>query len=260
MKNAMWAKYLIAAALVLLVGAVWVLADEMEVRVELRDENGEEITVAVNGVTEIITLDDLAAGEERSWDVGGHPVTVKRVDDHLMLVHRGDGGEFFHVGEGGGNMVWVTEDVEGGEDGRKIIIKKRVEGAPDGNFVFIDDGEGKRHHVVIVKAKNGELDIEDLKARYGDDFEEMHTADGETVLKWVSEGDEARPKILEFAGSGEFVVYRCEETGSTLTVKKDEHLLDSYIDPVTGCVMTRVEEPVRKVIRFKAIEEVGDDN
>jgi hypothetical protein len=259
MKNAMWAKYLIAAALVLLVGAVWVLADEIEVKVEARNDNGEEITVDVNGVTEVITLDDLGEGEVRSYEVGGHPITIKRVDDHLMLVHRGGGGEFFHVGDGDGNVVWQTEDVEGDEDGRKIIIKRGVKGAPDGNFVFIDDGEDTRHHVVIVKGRDGELDIEDLKARYGDDLEEIHTADGETVLKWVSEGDEARPMILESAGSGEFVVYRCEETGSTLTVKKDEHLLDSYIDPVTGCVMTRVEEHARKVVRFKIIEK-NDDN
>lgn len=261
MKNAMWAKYLVAAALVLLVGAVWVLADEMEIKVEVRNRGGEEITVDVNGVTEVITLDDLAAGEERTWDVGGHPITVKRVDDHLMLVHRGGEGEFFHVGEGDGNMVWVTEDVEGGEDGRKIVIKKRVEGAPDGDFVFIG-GEHEQHRVVVVKGRDGELDIEELKARYGDDFEESHTADGETVLKWVSKGGEGHPMMITTGTStgDDFVVYRCEETGSTLTVRKDEHLLDSYLDPVTGCVMKKMGGPGMKTYRVEVITELETEN
>jgi hypothetical protein len=152
-------------------------------------------------------------------------------------------------------MVWVTEDVEGGEDGRKIIIKKRVEGGGEGNFVFIGGGEHERRNVVVVKGKAGELDIEELKARFGDDFEESHTADGETVLKWVSEGDEGHPMILESAGSDELVVHRCEETGSTLTVKKDEHLLDSYLDPVTGCVMKKMEGSGMRTYRFEVITE-----
>lgn len=257
MKNGAWTRYLVAAAVVLLVGVVWVLADEMEVKVEVRNDSGEEITVDVNGVTEVITLGDLAPGEERTWDVGGHPITVKRVDDHLMLVH-GDGeSEFLHVGEGDGNMVWVTEDVEGGADGRKIVIKKRVEGGADGNFVFVGDGEHEHHNVVVVKGKDGEIDIEDLKARYGEDFEEIHTADGETILKWVSEGDEAKPMIITRSGAagGDFVVYRCEETGSMLTVKRDEHLLDSYLDPVTGCVMKKMEGPGMRTYRVEVVTE-----
>ena len=257
MKDAMWARYLVAAALVLLIGAVWVLADEMELKVEVRNDNGEEITVDVNGVTEVITLEDLAPGEERTWDVGGHPVTVKRVDDNLVLV-RGDGDrEFFHVGGGDGDMVWVTEDVEGGADGRRIVIKKRVEGGGDGNFVFVGDGGHERHNVVVVKGKNGELDIEELKARYGDDFEEIHTAGGETILKWVTEGGEAEPMIITRSGvaGGDMVVYRCEETGSILTVRKDEHLLDSYLDPVTGCVMKKMEGPGMRTYRVEVITE-----
>jgi hypothetical protein len=262
MKDATWARYLVAAALVLLVGAVWVLADEMEVKVEVRNDNGEEITVDVNGATEVITLEDLVPGEERTWDVGGHPVTVKRVDDHLVLVH-GDGeGQFFHVGEGDGNMVWVTEDVEGGEDGRRIIIRKRVEGAGDGNFVFIGDGEHEQRNVVVIKGKDGELDLEELKARYGDDFEETHTADGETVLKWVSEGDEEHPMIITTgtAMGGDMVVYRCEETGSMLTVKADENLLDSYLDPVTGCVLKKIEGSGQRVIHVEVITKEETDD
>ena len=87
MKRESWARYLVAAALVLLVGAVWVLAEEIEMKVEVRNDAGQEITVDVNGVKETIYLDDLADGEERSFDVGGHSITVKRVDGQLTLVH-----------------------------------------------------------------------------------------------------------------------------------------------------------------------------
>ena len=48
-------------------------------RVEVRADDGKEISIDVNGVTEVVTLDDLADGEERTFDVGGHDVTVKRI-------------------------------------------------------------------------------------------------------------------------------------------------------------------------------------
>ena len=65
MNGSSWTRYLVAAALVLLVGAVWVLAEEIEMKVEVRNEGGQEITVDVNGVKETIHLDDLVDGEER---------------------------------------------------------------------------------------------------------------------------------------------------------------------------------------------------
>jgi len=89
MKLESWTRYLVAAALVLLVGAAWVLAEEKTMRVEVRTEDGQEMTIDVNGVTEVIQLEDLADGEERIYDVGGHEVTVKRVGESLSLVHDG---------------------------------------------------------------------------------------------------------------------------------------------------------------------------
>ena len=41
----------------------------------------------------------------------------------------------------------------------------------------------------ILKGEDGEIDIEALKEKYGEDFEEFHTAHGAHVMKWVSEGD-----------------------------------------------------------------------
>lgn len=267
MKTA-WTRYLVAAALILLVGAVWVLAEEIEMKVEVMNQGGQEITVDVNGVKDTVYLDDLAEGEERTFDVGGHEIVVKRVDDQLTLVHEGGPTGMAHKHKGHhGDMVWVTEDEEVGEGGKKIVIMKHGDGDfshADGNVMFIGEGGLGDENVFIFKGEDGEIDIEALKERFGDDFEETETADGHRVLKWVSEGGEGHPIIIKTGGEhligGDHVVFRCEETGSTLTVKKDEHLLDSYLDPVTGCVMKKMDAPVKKIYRVEVLTEdvIGD--
>ena len=258
-----WTRYLVAAALILLVGAVWVLAEEMKMKVEVRNEGGQEITIDVNGVKETISVDDLAEGEERMFDVGGHAFTVKRIDDQLTLVHEDGAMATIHDVHGAhGNMVWVTEDEELGEGAHKIIIKKQGGGDcnhADGNVMFFGDGEPGDENIFIVKGEDGEIDIEALKEKFGDDFEETYTDDGHRVLKWVSEGGEGHPMIITTGGEhcvgSDVVVFRCEETGSTLTVKKDENLLDTYLDPVTGCVMKKMDAPVKKIMRVQVITE-----
>ncbi len=262
MKNS-WTRYLVAAALILLVGAVWVLAEEMEMKVEVRNEGGQEITVDVNGVVETVSLDDLADGEERTIDVGDHEIVVKRVADQLTLVHEAGALATIHDVHGAhGNMVWVTEDEEIG-DGEKKIIIKRVGGGEftdaDGNVMFIGEGGPGDENIFIVKGEDGDIDIEALKEKFGDDYEETFTDDGHRVMKWVSEGGEGHPVIIRSAGAccgaNDVVVFRCEETGSTLTVKKDDNLLDTYLDPVTGCVMKKMDAPVKKIMRIEVITE-----
>jgi len=264
MKNS-WTRYLVAAALILLVGAVWVLAEEMEMKVEVMNQGGQEITVDVNGVKETVSLDDLAEGEERTIDVGDHEIVVKRVDDHLTLVH--EGGATAIVNGAHENMVWVTEDEEIGDGTHKVIIVKHGDGDfthADGNVMFFGDGDLGDENVFIVKGEDGEIDIEALEERFGDDFEETFTDDGHRVLKWVSEGGEGHPIIInsggDFSFGGDVVVFRCEETGSTLTVKKDEHLLDTYLDPVTGCVMKKMDTPAKKIYRVEVITEDESDD
>ncbi|MCJ7755811.1 MAG: hypothetical protein MUP13_14720, partial [Thermoanaerobaculales bacterium] len=193
--------------------------------------------------------------------------TVKRVDDQLTLVHEGGPMGAVHEMHGAhGNMVWVSEDEEIGDGAHKVIIMKHGGGDcthADGNVMFFgDDGPGE-HDMLILKGEDGEIDIEALKERFGDDFEEIHTGEGHRVLKWVSEGDEAHPIMIKtgaHCAGGDFVVFRCEETGSTLTVKKDEHLLDTYLDPVTGCVMKKMDAPVRKIMRVEVITEDETDD
>jgi hypothetical protein len=238
-----WSRYLLAALLVLIVGVAWALAEEMELKVEVQNHNGEEVTVDVNGVTEVISLSDLAEGEERTYDVGGHPIVITRVDDQLKVVHERP--------PAGSGMTWVSAD--DAEDGRRVVIVR--EGG--GDAWFVGEGEAGDHDVFILKSDDGAMDIEALKEKYGEDFEEIRIGDAGHGMTWVTEGGEGRPIIVKrmVAPGGDMVRYRCEETGSTLRVKKDDSLLDSYIDPVTGCVMLRVEEPVEKVVRVEVIEE-----
>ena len=223
MSREKWTRYLVAAALVLLAGSVWVLAEDTKMKVEVRNHGGQEITIDVNGVTEDIALDDLAEGEERTFDVGGHQISVRRVDDQLMLVHEGDVmGDLKHVGEDDDNFVWVTK---GG----------------DCNAMFVsEEGEGEPHYVIVEK---GDGDTETIELQG-----EPH------AMKWHVASGEGGPCL-----HNDVVTYRCEETGSLLVVKKDENLLDSYIDPVTGCVMEKVETPQRKIKVFVKEIEIEDD-
>jgi hypothetical protein len=215
---------------VLLVGAVWVLAEEIEMKVEVRNEDGQEITVDVNGVKETIYLDDLADGEERSFDVGGHPVTVKRVGDRLILVHdKVMMRKLHHVGESHNDLVWVGEGEDGDHPCKRVMIMKMGDGETidiemleggDGDVVFFADGGHSGHH----------------------------------EMKWIAEDGEDGPIIIKrmgHHGGGDFVHYRCEETGSMLTVKADDNLLDDYLDPVTGCVMKKVENAGVHIIKIR---------
>ena len=255
MKLESWTRYLVAAVMVLLVGAVWALGEEIKMKVEVRSDDGQEMTIDVNGVTEVIKLDDLADGEERTYDVGGHDVTVKRIDDRLTLVH--DGQMMGHTDGDHHKMLWVEADEDAGHHGRRIVVMKRGDGDVvdvDANVMFIGEGDHSTQDVFIVRGEDGEIDIEALKEKYGEDFEEFHIAHGDHSMKWVAEDEGAHQIIIKrmgHPGAGEYVTYRCEETGSMLTVKADENLLDDYIDPVTKCLMKKVENAGVHLIKIR---------
>ncbi len=269
MNRSSWTRYLVAAALILLVGAVWSLAgEEKRLNIEVKNVDGQEITVDVNGVKETVHLDDLAPGEEREIQVGEHPIKIRRVDDQLTLVHEGLHGcakGFVHGGEGHGQTVWVTEGDEA-KVGHRVMIMKKGDGetidvelledhlGEEGNVMFFGDEEHGDANVFIIKREDGEIDIEALKEKYGDELIDIHEDGDHKVLHWVGEGDEDHPIIVKRMGhhrGGDVVVYRCEETGSMLTVKADDNLLDDYIDPVTGCVMKKVDHGGAQVITIR---------
>ncbi len=90
MSKQTWVHWVVAAILVVVAGVMIASAEErIEVRVE--KNSGDEISVDVNGVTEVVRLDDLADGESRTFDVGDHELVVKRVGDDLTIVNDGHG-------------------------------------------------------------------------------------------------------------------------------------------------------------------------
>jgi hypothetical protein len=272
MQQISWTRYVMAAAMVLAIGVVLAFAGD-EMRIEVRNAGGEEITIDVNGETEVISLDDLADGESREYEVGGRPFTIHRHGDELTLDHGEDGhhGLFVMSGEGDSDHVWMTKG-EHGDHGRRIVIVREMDGDGkeitvdvhgDRDALFIGDDLHGEHDVIIVKGDEGELDIEALKEKYGDDFEEFTTEDGKKVVKWVKAGEGAQPIMIKKMHHGlhDMAVYRCEESSSMLTVKDDGRLLDSYIDPVSGCVMERVDGQVGvRVLEIREEVEIEDED
>jgi len=163
-------------------------------------------------------------------------------------------------------MTWVDKEI--GEDGQHFIVIKHGEGGSEEGcerkIMFVGEGEGAAEDIVILRGPDGSVDTEALEQaleeKYGDRLQTIDVVGGGEGMTWTDENSVGHQIIVKRLGPADdgLVRYRCEETGSTLTVKKAEGLLDSYTDPVTGCVMTKVEEPVRKVVRVSVVEKDGD--
>jgi hypothetical protein len=256
MNKGTWVHWLLASIVILLLGAALAVAEE-RIEVKVEKHGGDEITVDVNGVVETIHLEDLADGEERSFDVGDHSLVVKRVGDDLTMV---TGGHSF--GALGGHaksldtMVWVTDDgeeieIEGDcekKAARKIVVMKSDAQGDDDTKIYKIRVDGD--DVLLDKEMNIEID-EVMTIGAGD---HPHAV-------FISEdGQGDHPVIIKTHRAGaDMVKYRCEETGSVLLVKKDDAYHDTYICPATGCIMTKVEEPEVKVIEIRKTIEIEEE-
>ncbi len=212
----------VAAAILVVVAGVLIASAEERIEVKVLKESADAISVDVNGVTEVVRLEDLADGESRIFDVGDHELVVKRVGGDLTIVSDGHGlGSFDGHGKSLDTMVWVGED---GED------------------IEIDCDGGKHQAKKIVVMTTGDQEAGEAKTYT------IHV-DGDEVLL---DGEVDHPMIVKTHEMfGNVVKYRCEETGSVLLVKKEDALQDTYICPATGCVMTKVEEPEVRVIKIE---------
>jgi len=251
-----WLQVVLAAILIVVAGAIIAAAEEQRIEVRVEQESPDEISVDINGVTEVIQLDDLADGESRTFDVGDHEIEVRRVGDELELVDEG-----FDVGMHGGdlhNLVWVTEDgkrieIDGGEtdaSGQHVMVMKV---AGDGD----EDGEPQTYTVEIDGDRvllDGEpvVDVDEIIMRNRGEYPHG------VFISGGEDGDHVKV-FRSVVKGGDLVTYRCEETGSILMVKRDDAIEDAYICPATGCLMTRVEEPDVHMITVTKKVEVDDE-
>lgn len=225
MKNTRWIHILIAAALVVAGGAVLALAETFE----LEFEDGEKVTVDVDGAVEVITLEDLYDGEERTIDAGTHEVTVSRDGDRLEVALDGQpiGGGSLDFSDAG--RVFVMTDGDESHHDEKIIVSKKI--------------------------REGEEAMQDIRVEViGDEEMVWNTSHGESVVVRSGGG---HPFVFHGTGEGaeDMVVYRCEDTGSTLVVDADRATADSYIDPATGCEMARIEAENMVIVKTVEIDE-----
>jgi len=242
---------ILAALLILGVGVAIAVAENLEVRVK-RVGSDQMVIVGADGFTEELSLDDLADGEVREIAAGDHTVTVRRDGDRLEVLLDGEP----ITAPATRTMVWVDDDgvtheVSGGA--HKVIVLRDDDA---------DEGEAR---VYAYKIADGELsedvdiDVESIRERIeSGEWEETYDikVSGPHVMMHSGDG---HPGLLTAHAihGGDRVVYRCEETGSELIVKADDALLDSYIDPVTGCVMEKAATPQMRVLTV--IEERVDD-
>jgi len=257
MSKSTWMQWVFAAIMVILAGALIASAEErIEIRVEA--DGGDEISVDVNGVTEVVRLDDLADGESRYFDVGDHQMEVRRVGDELTIVN--DGHAFGSIGNHKtiDTNIWVTDEGENIEiDGAHKMIMVKAGGCED-----CDEGDCEGHAKAytirvdgddVLLDEDGNVDIETIIATHGG-----HGAHGAVFVS--EDGNVHHPSMMgTHQWHSDMVTYRCEESGSTLMVKKDDAFEDVYICPATGCVMTKVEEPELRVITMVKTIEIEDE-
>jgi hypothetical protein len=244
-------KTVLAALVILGVGVAVAMAETLKLKME-RTGDGEVVTVTIDDVTDELSLDDLSDGEQRDIAAGEHTVTVRRDGDRLEVLLDGEpiGGTAGH------EMVWMSDDgtthqLHGGA--RKVIVMRDTD---------VADGETRAYAYKISDgelSEDVEIDLEELRER----LESGET--GETIDVRV-----LGPRMMVHAGhpavfmthgmhGEDRVLYRCEESGSELIVDADDALLDSYIDPATGCLMEKVETPEVQVITIVEEQVETDD-
>jgi hypothetical protein len=208
-----------------------------------RGDAEQQVTVDVNGVAETVRLEDLADGEERVVGSGDHVLTVRRNGDQLEVLRNGE------PIDGGHRMIWTDHGGEShdlGDGQHKVFVVATADGSA---HTWVADEDVDFHSVDEDLPEDVRLKIEELQSSLASGEE------GSPRTMVVRTGD--APIFVSRSAAGDRVVYRCADSGSELIVKKSDALLDSYVDPVTGCLMERVETPNIEVVT--KIETIVED-
>ena len=247
MKSSTWLSILVAAALVLVGGALLALAAPGSNAAVAE----QRVVVDGNGTLQTIGLEDLADGESREIAAGDHTVTVTRSGQQLEVLLDGKdlmGGAPVDLDRKA--VVWVGEVGDGRALADRVVV---FEGAA---------AEPAEARAVVIRTQEGEGEEEvtvDVRAIGDAEWSELDAAGGKRTMIFTSVEPGSEPVVVAAPGQRPGMVrYRCEATGSELLVDKGQATAESYVCPATGCVMTRVDEPEVRVIKVVKKVEAGD--
>jgi hypothetical protein len=244
MRKSTWIHALLATAVVVAVGALVAAAGEHQIKI--KKASADEVTVITDGVTEVITLEDLADGQERSFTAGDHEVVVKRQGESLVVAL--DGQEVGPHGDMAHAMAFVTTDGDSAEVHKKVVVKKM--GAGERDLVWTDE-EGLTRKITVEVGDDGEhvvlIDGEALEGAANVFVTKMRGGSEEEIDVMVGHPLHGPAMIHAHADQ---VVYRCTEDGTKVILDKDKATQESYACPVCGRLMEKVEVPQMKVMTF----------
>ena len=260
MKTKTWVHILVAAALVIIGGAVIGFAEQTTLKVMIEDD--DSINVDVNGEVTVVNLDDLADGEERVIEAGEHTIVVKRVGDEFKITL--DGNDFGAPGCAANhaeNFVWVGDDGESVGVQKKVVVIKADDatGVPCEKKIMISaDGE-----VLSPDSENFDVFIKKLEGALGEetiDIEVLKERLGEHMVVNVNGETHGSPMIVKHhTVAKDTIRYVCPEDKTELSLKKDQATQESYLCPVCGRAMEKA--PELKVMHFvTTIEEKDEAN
>jgi hypothetical protein len=159
--------------------------------------------------------------------------------------------------------MWASRPSSSSEwamDGDEIGCLHGALGTAAGNESFVwvagdtGGGEDVQVHTIVLDDDCDPADCKKIKVMLqGDKTIDVDALIGEAMAEKGIGGDEGEPRafvIKKRIGAPDKVRYRCEETGTELIVSKERAIEDSYVDPVTGCLLKRVEEPEFKVMKI----------
>lgn len=252
--------HLLLAALIVITSGIAFAALPETKTIKVMKSGDEEIKIKVDGTTEIITLDDLADGEERTISTGENEIVVKREGDQLTMTMDGDDLHGHH-GSFARSMVWVTDDDESEDGDHRVIVIKSDHDGEHGAMTYkydvdVDiDEEGEVAKIIELNLSQHleELDLEGLEALK--ELEDLDIKIGKPIKVQIHDGHH----MFITSGDDDKVRFRCAESGSELVVNAEDVTSDTYICPVTGCVMERVEEPEMRVIKVHVSDDDEED-
>jgi hypothetical protein len=255
----------LAALLVLILGSVVSFAEVQTLKLKVKKGGAETVEVDHNGAVEVIELEDLADGEERSFTAGEHSITVRRDGDELIVKMDGEDLAGVHtvVGDGKANMVWVSD---GNEKKIDVFSDKELKGK---RVIMIGDegGEGE-HKIIKIKCEGDETDCDHLETI---DIETIVKGelDPEALVKGIGEehimlhvdstvqGHHGEPLVIKSRG-GAMTRYRCPEDATMLVIDKEKATQEHYLCPVCGREMEKLDAPEMKVMTFVTKAEVEE--